>query len=197
VGRQRRSAPGPGDLYYLPVTDAERLAQAQALCRHAEQAGAERAQGLSEAAEYYALAGQADQAEHLFWAALADGGAVAGSVHGCYAEFLFAPGRAAEALAVIGQARRAHPSDPEVFLVIGETLDGHGCHGEAVKWLTTGLARYYGQLAGIDAGDLREDPDGAMLVFARHRARQAAGPSPDHLDELARPLQEERTASSS
>jgi predicted Zn-dependent protease len=197
MGRKRRPAPGPGDRYYLPITDAERLAQAQALCQRAEQAGPERAQMLSEAAGYYALAGQAERAEHLFQAALADRGAVAGSVHGFYAEFLFTQGRETEALEVIHQARRARPSDPDVFLVIGETLDEHGYHGEAAKWLTTGLVRYYGELASIDASDLREDPDGAMLVFARHRARQAAGLSPDHLDELARQLQEEQTAASS
>jgi hypothetical protein len=81
--------------------------------------------------------------------------------------------------------KRARPSDPDVFMVIGETLDSHHHHADAAKWLTTGLVRYYGDLAGITADDL-DDYDGACLTAARRRARLNAGLPEDHLDELAR-----------
>jgi tetratricopeptide (TPR) repeat protein len=190
----RRRSPVPGDVDYLPLSDAQRAEHAHALQRRAADFPDERAQVLCQAAEYYAMAGQADLAAQLFGQALADGGAVAGSVHGFFAAFLFAQGRQDEAFEVINQARRSRPVDPDVFLVIGETLAEAGHPAEAARWFTTGLVRYFGDLAGIDAEDLREDPDGWMLVRGRHRARQAAGLAPDHLDELAGQVQEERGA---
>jgi hypothetical protein len=107
-------------------------------------------------------------------------------VHGFYAEFLFTHERDAEALETIDHARRTRPTDPDVFMVIGETLDAHHRHVEAAKWLTTGLVRYYGDLASITADDLDDDYDGALLATARRRARANAELLEDHLDTLAR-----------
>jgi tetratricopeptide (TPR) repeat protein len=185
VARKHRRTAAPGDLYYLPAGPGEQLAHARALHERAEHDPAARAQLLAEAAEYYAAAGHHERADQLFRDAIADGGHVAGSVHGFYAEFLFTQNRDAEALEAIDQARRTRPTDPDVFMVVGETLDTHHRHVEAAKWLTTGLVRYYGDLAGITADDL-EDYDGAVLVAARRRARTNADLPEDHLDELAR-----------
>jgi tetratricopeptide (TPR) repeat protein len=185
VARKHRRTTAPGDLYYVPASLGDQLEHARALARRAEADPAARAQLLAEAAEYYAAAGQREEADRLFREAIADGGDVAGSAHGFYAEFLFAQGRDAEALEAIDQARRTRPTDPDVFMVIGETLDAHRRHAEAAKWLTTGLVRYYGDLAGITADDL-DDYDGACLAAARRRARTNAGLPEDHLDELAR-----------
>jgi tetratricopeptide (TPR) repeat protein len=185
VARTRRRTAAPGDLYFLPANTGEQLEHAQALHQRAQGDPRARAQLMAEAAEYYAAAGRHETADQLFRDAIADGGDVAGSVHGFYAEFLFTRGRDDEALETIGQARRARPTDPDVFMVIGETLDAHHRHADAAKWLTTGLVRYYGDLAAITADDL-DDYDGATLAAARRRARINAGLPEDHLDELAR-----------
>lgn len=185
MARKHHRTTAPGDLYFLPAGPDEQLSHAQALHQRAEADPAARAQLLAEAAEYYAAAGRHGQADQLFRDAIADGGHVAGSVHGFYAEFLFTHGRDTEALEAIDQARRTRPTDPDVFMVIGETLDDHHRHAEAAKWLTTGLVRYYGDLASITADHL-DDYDGALLATARRRARANADLPEDHLDELAR-----------
>lgn len=133
----------PGDIEYVPTSTAEQLAHADALRRHGQDHPDYRAQYDAEAAEHYAAAGHDETAEELFRAALEDGGHVAGSLHGYYAEFLFTRDRSDEALAQIDAARKQRPDDPDVFVIIGETLDAHGHHHEAARWLTTGLVRYY------------------------------------------------------
>jgi tetratricopeptide (TPR) repeat protein len=183
--KKHQRTPAPGNVLYVPSTPAQQLEHARALHARAGHDPAERAQYLAEAAEYYAAAGADEQAEQAFRDAIADGGHVAGSVHGFYAEFLFARARQAEALESIEQARKLRPSDPDVFMVIGETLDEHGHHAQAAKWLTIGLVRYLGDLAEITAQDLELDEDASVLVSARRRARGHAGLPKDHLDELA------------
>jgi tetratricopeptide (TPR) repeat protein len=161
------------------------------LLHRADQEGDGRATTLSQAAEYYAMLGDYQQAEHLFKLALADGAAVAGGVHGFYADFLFDQGREAEALALINQARRLCPLDPDVCNVIGESLLEHDHPADAVRWFTTGLVRHLGGLAEIELDDLRFDPDTAMLARGRHQARRALGLPVDHLDELFQRYQAE------
>lgn len=174
----------PGDIEYLPASTAEQIAHADALRHRGERLPESRAQFYAEAAEYYAAAGQSATAEELFRTALEDGGHVAGSLHGFYAEFLFTQGRPDEALALIETARKQRPDNPDVFVIIGETLDEHGHHHEAARWLTTGLVRYYGDLAEITADDLEEDPDGRIMAADRLRARRNAELDPDHIDNL-------------
>jgi tetratricopeptide (TPR) repeat protein len=183
--KKHRRAAAPGDVLYLPTTPAEQVEHARALCAYAERDPDQRAQYLTQAAEHYAAAGDDETAERLFRDAIADGGEVAGSVHGFYAEFLFTRDRAAEALAVIEQARKLRPTDPDTFLVIGETLDEHDHPAEAAQWLTTGLVRHLGSLAEITAEDFEFDDDASLLISARCRARGHAGLPKDHLDELA------------
>jgi tetratricopeptide (TPR) repeat protein len=178
----------PGDIEYAPTSTTEQLAHADALRRHGQEFPRERAQYYAEAAEYYAAAGHHATAEELFRAALEDGGHVAGSLHGYYAEFLFTQHRPDEALALIESARKQRPDDPDVFVIIGETLDEHGHHQQAARWLTTGLVRYYGDLAEITADDLEDDPDGRIMAADRLRARRNAGLTPDHIDNLIAPI---------
>jgi len=154
----------PGDIEYAPAGTAEQLAHADALRGHGHEHPDYRAQYYAEAAEYYAAAGRHEVAEELFRAALDDGGHVAGSLHGYYAEFLFTQHRPDEALALIETARKQRPDDPNVFVIIGETLDEHGHHQQAARWLTTGMVRYYGDLAEITTDDLEDDPDGRIMA---------------------------------
>jgi predicted Zn-dependent protease len=181
-----RRAPriAPGDIEYIPTSTAEQLAHADALRRRGQDHPHNRAQYYAEAAEYYTAAGRNKTAEELFRAALDDGGHVAGSLHGYYAEFLFTHDRPDEALALIETARKHRTNDPDVFVIIGETLDKHGHHQQAARWLTTGLVRYYGNLAEITADDLEDDPDGRTMAADRLRARRNAELAPDHIDTL-------------
>jgi len=181
----------PGDIEYVPASTAEQIAHADALRRHGQDHPQRRAQYYAEAAEYYAAAGRIETAEELFRAALDDGGHVAGSLHGFYAEFLFAQNRPDEALALIETARKARPEDPDAFVIIGETLDEHGHHQQAARWLTTGLVRYYGDLAEITADNLEDDPDGRIMAADRLRARRNAELAPDHIDNLIATLIED------
>ena len=178
----------PGDIEYVPTSTAEQLAHADALRRHGQDHPDYRAQYCAEAAEHYAAAGHDETAEELFRAALEDGGHVAGSLHSYYAEFLFTRDRPDEALSQIDAARNQRPDDPDVFAIIGETLDAHDHHHEAARWLTTGLVRYYGDLAEITADDLDHDPDCRTMAADRLRARRNAGLDPDHIDNLIAPI---------
>jgi tetratricopeptide (TPR) repeat protein len=184
VARKHRRDPEPGEIEFVPLTDPERRAHAEALVRSADQEPDARAQALAEAAELYALLGEHKRAEQLFTQALTDGGAVAGSVHGFYADYLFDQGRPDEALDLINQARKLRPTDPDVFNIIGESLLEHEHPAQAAKWFTTGLVRTLGDLAEIELDDLHFDPDVAMLMRGRHEARRALDLAPDHLDEL-------------
>ncbi|MBR7839620.1 tetratricopeptide repeat protein [Actinospica durhamensis] len=181
---RRTSRIAPGDIEYLPTSTTEQLAHADALRRRGEAHPDRRAQCYAEAAEYYAAAGHNETAEELFRTALEDGGHVAGSLHGFYAEFLFTQHRPDEALALIETARKQRPDDPDVFVIIGETLDEHGHHEQAARWLTTGLVRYYGDLTEITTDDLEDDPDGRIMAADRLRARRNAELAPDHIDNL-------------
>lgn len=59
--------------------------------------------------------------------------------------------------------------------------------------LTTGLARYHGNLAEISADDLEADPDGRLMAADRLRARRNAELAPDHIDTLVAALIEPPT----
>lgn len=172
----------------LQPTSEDFLALAQDFRREAELDPEYRAQNLTEAADYYSLAGDDATAEELFRAAMDDGGFVAGSLHGYYADFLFKVGRGEEALALIETARKSRPEDLDVFVQIVEILGEYGHHREAAAWATRGLVLLFGSLADITADDLDEEQYGAMLVAARRAARQAQGLAADHLDDLETPF---------
>lgn len=180
----RTTQPVPGDPYFPPRSPEEMLAHAKALRFRGDEDPRSRAQNYTEAAEYYAMAGDEAAAEELYRAAIDDGGFVAGSVHGFFAGFLFQRNRDEEALAIIEAARKLRGKDPDVFVVVAETLQVHGHHREAAAWATRGLVALFGSLADITAEDLEEDPDGELLATDRMRARQAAGLPADHIDDL-------------
>ena len=181
---RRTTHMAPGDRYFLPRSAEGTLAHAKELRLSGDEDLGSRAQNYTEAAEYYAMAGDEVTAEELYRAAIDDGGFVAGSVHGFFAGFLFERQRDEEALVVIDAARKLRPNDPDVFLVVGETLQMHGHHREAAGWATRGLVALFGSLADITGDDLDEDPDGALLATDRMRARQALGLPADHIDDF-------------
>ena len=180
----RTAQPVPGDGYFSPRSPEESLAYAKALRLDGDEDPESRAQNYTEAAEYYAMAGDDATAEELYRAAIDDGGFVAGSVHGFFAEFLFERSRDDEALAIIDAARKLRGNDLDVFTIVAETLQTHGHNREAAAWATRGLVALFGSLADITADDLDEDPDGALLATDRMRARQALGLPADHIDDL-------------
>lgn len=177
----------PGDLEYIPISRDEQLAHAEELHRHGDHHLEQRAEYYTEAAEYYAAAGVDDTAEQLYRAALADGGEVSGSIHGFYADFLLERGRDDEALALIDTARKQRPDNPDVFVIITETLDLHGHHRAAADWATRGLVHLLGSLAEITADDLVLDPDARLLAADRLRARRNADLPADHIDGIIAP----------
>jgi tetratricopeptide (TPR) repeat protein len=185
------STPEPGDPDYLPLSEAERRAHADALVHAHEGHGCdEHAGALCQAGEYYAMLGEHQLAEQMFKAALDHGGPVPGSIHGFYASFLLDQERQPEAFDMIEQARRLHPDDPDVFNIIGETLLAHDHPQQAARWFTTGLVRQIGSLTDLHIDDLHHDPDLARLTRGRLEARQTLGMTPDHVDELAQQHQQ-------
>jgi tetratricopeptide (TPR) repeat protein len=186
---RRHLNPQPGDDDFVPLTDAERRAHADALSRaHAGHQCAERADSLCQAGEYYAILGEHQLAEQMFREALDVEDAEPGSVHASYASFLLDQHRHDEALAMIAEARRLHPQDPDVFNMIGEALAEHDYHQQAARWFTAGLVAELGHLTDLTIDDLRYDFDLELLARGRYRARQALDLPPDHIDALVQQL---------
>ncbi|WP_194919260.1 hypothetical protein [Catenulispora rubra] len=184
--RKSRRTPKPvsGDRFSSPRSPEDYLAIAKALRSDGDEDPESRAQNYAEAAEYYAMAGDAATAEGLFRAAIDDGGFVAGSAHAYFAGFLLEQERDEEALAVVEAARKLRSDDLHMFVFVVEVLNLHGHHREAAAWATRGLVVLFGSLAEITADDLYDEPDGEMLATERMRARRAMGLSADHIDEL-------------
>lgn len=195
MARKHRNDPRPGDEDFIPFTDAERRAHADALTHtHEGHQCADRAQALCQAAEYYAILGEHELAEQRFREALNIEDAEPGSAHAFYASFLLDRHRYDEALAMIAAARKRRPEDPDVFAVIGEALAEHGYPKQAAHWFTAGLVEQLGHLVDIDLNDLRHNFDLATLARGRYQARQTLGMPPDHIDALAQELHQIDTA---
>jgi Tfp pilus assembly protein PilF len=189
MARKHRNDPRPGDDDFVPLTDAERRAHADALTHaHEGHHCAERADSLCQAGEYYTILGEHQLAEQRFREALDIEDAEPGSVQAFYASFLLDRHRHDEALAIIAEARKLHPEDPDVFSVIGEALAEHGYPQQAARWFTAGLVEQLGQLTDLNLDDLRYDFDLAILARGRYQARQALGLPLDHIDALAQEL---------
>jgi tetratricopeptide (TPR) repeat protein len=183
--RKRRKDRQAGRAGFVPRGAAEQRAQADALLRfHEGHQCAERAEALSEAANYYAMLGEHDLAERLYREALEIDEAEPGVVQSSYASFLFDRGRAAEALDLIAAARRLDPEAPEVFAMIGETLLENDHPQPAARWFTLGIVRLCDSLADVSLDDLRHDMYLAMLARGRREAREKLGLAPDHIDEM-------------
>lgn len=194
MARKHHNYPQPGDDDFLPLTDTERRAHADALSRaHEGHHCAERADALCQAAEYYAILGDHQMADQLFREALDIEDAEPASVQAFYASFLLDRHRHDEAQIMIAEARKLHPEDPHVFNVIGEALAEHGYPQQAIRWFTAGLVEQLGHLTDLNLDDLRHDFDLAILARGRYRARQALGLQPDHIDALAQELRQIET----
>lgn len=196
MARKHRNDPRPGDDDFVPLTDAERRAHADALSHaHEGHQCAERADALCQAAEYYAIIGDHSLADETFREALDIEDAEPASVQAFYASFLLDQHRHAEALAMIAEARKLQPEDPNVFGVIGEALAEHGYQQQAARWFTAGLVEQLGHLTDLNLDDLRHDFDLAILARGRYRARQALDQPPDHIDVLVQELREAEATS--
>ncbi|WP_370379571.1 hypothetical protein [Catenulispora sp. GAS73] len=184
--RKARRTPKPvsGGPSFPLRSPAEYLAFAKAFRIDGDEDPGSRAQNYTEAAEYYAMAGEAATAEELYRAAIDDGGFVAGSAHAFFAGFLLEQERDEEALAVVEAARKLGSDDPDMFAFVVEVLNLHGHPREAAAWATRGLVALFGGLAEITADDVDEEPDGKLLAIERMRARRAMGMLADHIDEL-------------
>ncbi|BCJ64804.1 tetratricopeptide repeat protein [Polymorphospora rubra] len=195
MARRSRTDPRPGDEDFVPLTDAERRAHAEALSiAHAGHNCAEQAASLRQAGEYYAILGEHDLAEQVFRQALGIEEGEPGAAQADYASFLLDRHRPDEAMAMITEARRLHPEHPDVFSVIGEALEEHGYAQQAVRWFTAGLVSHHGHLTDLDLDDLRDDFDTELLARGRYRARQSLGLQQDHIDALVQELQRDNAA---
>jgi tetratricopeptide (TPR) repeat protein len=196
MARKHHKGPAPGHPDFVPLTDAQRRAHADALATSHEGHDCDlRAENLCQAAEYYAMLDEHQRAEQLFREALDIEEAEPGSVHAFYASFLLDQGRDNQALEVITQARRLNPEDPDVFNVIGDALLAHDYPQQAARWFTAGLVAQLGHLTDLHIDDLRYDFDLGQLAQGRYHARQALGQPLDHIDELAQELRRINTAS--
>lgn len=196
MARKHRNDPRPGDDDFIPLTDTERRAHADALTHaHEGHQCADRAEALCQAAEYYAMLDEHELAEQRFRDALDIGDADPGSVHAFYASFLLDRGRDDEALAMIAEARKLRPENPDVFAVIGEALAEHSHLQQAIRWFTAGLVEQLGHLTDLDLDDLRYNFDLANLARGRYQARQALDMPPDHIDLLAQEINQIKAAS--
>jgi hypothetical protein len=85
----------------------------------------------------------------------------------CYlVDGLLRTGRGAEAREVAEAVGRDAPTDPDVFLYIGESFELAGDLPAAARWFTLGVARHQ-RVSGEDV------PDVLDLMIARRRVRQA------------------------
>jgi predicted Zn-dependent protease len=149
---------------------------------------------LCQAGEYYSIVGEHHLAEQMFREALDIEDAEPGASQAAYASFLLDRHRHADALAMIAEARKVQPDDPDVFLVIGEALAEYDYPQQAARWFTAGLVAHLGRLTDLTIDDLREDFDAEFLSRGRYRARQALNLPQDHIDALVQELQQHNAA---
>ncbi|WP_432834068.1 hypothetical protein [Dactylosporangium sp. CA-092794] len=191
MAHKHRNELGPGDDGFWPLTNAQRLAHADALRReHAGHRCVEEASSLCQAGDFYAMAGDHDRAEQAYREAIDIEAAEPGAPQAAYAAFLLDHGRTDEALAVIDAARRLRPQAAEVFTTIGEALAEHDRPQQAARWFTAGLVARLGQLTDLQGDDLRLDAEVAFLAGGRYRARQDLGLPSDHIDALVQEFQQ-------
>lgn len=146
-----------------------------------------RAQELSEAAEYWHLAGIDDRAEECFLAAIADGGEVAGSARAAYAQFLFDIGEAGRAHQQLAELAAQRP-DATARYRGGEALECNDDERAALRWYTAGITAHHGDVEDLD---IEPASDLWMLLSGRRRVRQALGEPEDRWDELVESRRQE------
>ncbi|MEU1431172.1 SEC-C metal-binding domain-containing protein [Nocardia sp. NPDC005746] len=133
---------------------------------------------LNEAASYWALAGDFEQARRRYLDAIADGGEVAGDARVWYAVLLLGHGDTQEARNLLDVVFAEGPDDYLVYEAAGEAFEGRGDWAEALRWFDAGLER-----SRISAGDdARETLGRYRLGSGRARVRQQLGWPEDHID---------------
>lgn len=124
-------------------------------------------------------AGDHEQAVQVATAAVGAPGEAPPDVRCWLHDALVHAGRLDEAHALAGEIRRSRPTDPGVYLVIGEAYEGLGKLEEANRWFTTGRVRL-----GLTSTSDARPSEMMMLMGARRRVRAAQGFPPDE-DDLA------------
>ncbi|MFJ4657985.1 SEC-C metal-binding domain-containing protein [Nocardia sp. NPDC088792] len=154
------------------------------IARHYEQEAAEgnlseRAQNLSEAASYWALAGDVERARRRYLDAIADGGRVAGDARVWYASFLLEHGREAEARAQLDVVFAEGLDDYQVYEIAGEAFETREDWEEALNWFEAGLKRSRVPVTGNDS---RHMLGRFRLSSGRARVRKELGLPEDEND---------------
>ncbi|MCU1648279.1 MAG: hypothetical protein JWN03_8554 [Nocardia sp.] len=128
----------------------------------------ERAQNLSEAGSYWAMAGEPERARRAYLAAIADGGPVAGDARIWYALFLIENGDEAAGVEILDTVFAEGADDYVVYQSVGEMYEERSEPKDALRWFEAGLARV--RLLG----DQQDEGFGEYrLAFGRKRIRQS------------------------
>lgn len=128
------------------------------------------------------LAGDHEAALVLFQRAVAAEGHAPPDIR-CYLHHgLLKVGDTGGARRLAEEVRRSRPTDPDVYLLIGENYELADDLAEANRWLTMGMLR-----ATRDPTDRNvvAERSRTMLVNARRRVRRALGFPPDDYDAIA------------
>ncbi|WP_433562096.1 SEC-C metal-binding domain-containing protein [Nocardia sp. CA-151230] len=139
----------------------------------------ERAQNLSEAASYWALAGEFDRARRRYLDAIADGGHVAGDARVWYASLLLGHGEEQEARKLLDVVFAEGPDDYLVYEIAGEAFEEHEDWDDALRWFEAGLSR--SRISPSD-NDAHETLGRFRLGSGRTRVRHRLGLPEDHVD---------------
>lgn len=101
----------------------------------------ERAQNLSEAAGYWAMAGDLDRARRLYRAAIADGGEVVGDARVWYALFVLEHEDEQSGLDLLESVFAEGVDDYAAYEAVAETFEDRAELEQALHWFDAGLSR--------------------------------------------------------
>lgn len=140
--------------------------------------GVTRAALLVLAGKYAKAGGDHVAAGEAFREAVADGGHVVPDARGYLAAWHLEHGEAAEGQRLIAQVLDERPTDPDVYLFVGELFEEQGDLGAATKWFTAGALR------ALEHDRTSSGPVAALLL-RRRRARLAQGLPEDDYDVIS------------
>jgi hypothetical protein len=168
----------------LTARDARRVALHCEERGHALASGdVGRAAWLSHAGEAWEVAREIEQAKRCYEEALADGGPAWLDVRASLAAVLLDLGDDSRADTLLQELRRDLAKGPlrgPVHDFVGERLELHGRHEEALRWFTAGVVSGERPEAGEDART-----DAVDCLSGRFRVRRVLGLPHDRYDELA------------
>ncbi|PZS36724.1 MAG: hypothetical protein DLM58_01225 [Pseudonocardiales bacterium] len=140
--------------------------------------GTTRAKLLVLLGEFSERAGDVQAAGTAFKAAVEDGGQAAPDTRGFLAGWELEHGDVAEGRRLIAQIWDERPSDPTVYLFVGELLEERADLASAARWYTAGALR------ALERDRTSSGPVAALLL-RRRRARLAQGLPEDDYDEIS------------